>query len=153
MKLLLELVERFEGMHRVRSDGLVHAYICPAGHPTQGLGLLVGSLNVPPITTAEARARAIARLPYYVDATLAACPVLRTEPENVLWALSDFTFNLGGAALRGSTLRKRVNARDWPRVATELRRWVNGGGRRLPGLVTRREVEAQIILRAVGLAS
>lgn len=34
-----------------------------------------------------------------------------------------------------STLRRRVNQRDWPAAAKELRRWIYGGGRVLPGLV------------------
>jgi len=41
-----------------------------------------------------------------------------------------------------------VFQRDWPSAATELRRWVFGGGKVLPGLVTRREAEATCLLRA-----
>jgi len=48
--------------------------------------------------------------------------------------LVDFTFNLGTGRLQTSTLRRRVNQRDWEAVATELRRWVYGGGKVLPGL-------------------
>ena len=44
------------------------------------------------------------------------------------------------------TLRKRVDAQDWQGAARELRKWVFGGGRKLPGLVLRREAEAQRIL-------
>ena len=38
-------------------------------------------------------------------------------------------------------LRRRVNERNWPAPAAELRRWVLGGGKVLPGLVARREAE------------
>ncbi|MGK0674516.1 MAG: lysozyme, partial [Halothiobacillaceae bacterium] len=75
------------------------------------------------------------------NATLRYCPVLATEPEGRLAAIVDFTFNLGAGRLQTSTLRRRVNQRDWMAAATELRRWVYGGGKVLPGLVTRREAE------------
>ncbi|EPC3541486.1 glycoside hydrolase family protein [Aeromonas caviae] len=45
-----------------------------------------------------------------------------------------------------STLRRRVNQRDWTAAGQELRRWVYGGGKVLPGLVTRREAEVALIL-------
>ena len=80
--------------------------------------------------------------------TLRYCPVLATEPEGRLAAIVDFTFNLGGGRLQTSTLRRRVNQRDWAAAAMELRRWVYGGGRVLPGLVARREAEVPLILRS-----
>jgi len=58
----------------------------------------------------------------------------------------DFTFNLGGGPLQTSTLRRRVNQMDWASAATELRRWVDGGGKVWPVLVTRREAELALIL-------
>lgn len=67
--------------------------------------------------------------------------MLATEPEGRLAAIVDFTFNLGAGRLQTSTLRRRVNQRDWAAAATELRRWVYGGGKVLPGLVARREAE------------
>lgn len=78
-------------------------------------------------------------------ATLRYCPVLATEPENRLAAIVDFTFNLGAGRLQTSTLRRRVNQRDWAEAARELRRWVHGGGKVLPGLVARREAEVQLL--------
>ena len=80
-----------------------------------------------------------------LDATLRFCPVLATEPEGRLAAIVDFTFNLGAGRLQTSILRRRVNQRDWPAAGTELRRWVYGGGKVLPGLVARRSAEAALI--------
>jgi len=71
--------------------------------------------------------------------------VLATEPESRLAAIVDFTFNLGAGRLQTSTLRRRVNQRDWISVAQELRRWIYGGGKVLPGLVSRREAEAVLV--------
>jgi len=78
-------------------------------------------------------------------AALRYCPVLASEPEGRLAAIVDFTFNLGAGRLQTSTLRRRVNQRDWTGAAQELRRWVYGGGRLLRGLVLRREAEAVLI--------
>lgn len=81
-----------------------------------------------------------------LTATLRYCPVLATEPEGRLAAIVDFTFNLGAGRLQTSTLRRRVIQRDWAAATRELRRWVYGGGKVLPGLVARREVEARLIM-------
>lgn len=78
-------------------------------------------------------------------ATLRYCPVLATEPQRRLAAIVDFTFNLGAGRLQASTLRGRINQRDWTGAAQELLRWVYGGGRVLPGLVLRRGAEAILI--------
>jgi lysozyme len=81
-----------------------------------------------------------------LKATLRYCPVLANEPEGRLAAIVDFTFNLGTGRLQTSTLRRRVNQRDWQGAATELKRWVYGGGVILPGLVTRRAANAAMLL-------
>lgn len=60
-------------------------------------------------------------------------------------AIVDF-FNLGAGRLQTSTLRRRINQRDWTGAAAELRRWVYGGGKVLPGLVARRAAEAAWLL-------
>jgi len=73
------------------------------------------------------------------------CPVLAAEPEGRLAAIVDFTFNLGAGRLQTSTLRRRINQRDWAAAANELGRWVYGGGKVLPGLVTRRAAEVRLI--------
>ncbi len=57
----------------------------------------------------------------------------------------DFTFNLGAGRLQTSTLRRRINQMDWSSASQELQRWVYGGGKVLPGLVTRRRAEAALM--------
>jgi len=56
-------------------------------------------------------------------------------------ALCDFTYNVGAGNLKRSTLLKAVNAREDARVPSQLRRWVNAGGKPQRGLRTRRERE------------
>jgi lysozyme len=142
----IELAKRFEGFHRVpRADpGRARPYICPAGYWTIGYGHLCDPTH-PPITEAEAEAYLARDLETALAATLRYCPVLATEPEGRLAAIVDFTFNLGAGRLQTSTLRRRITQRDWAAARLELRRWVYGGGRVLPGLVARRDSEALLL--------
>lgn len=145
-KTAIELAKRFEGFHRVpRADpGRAHPYICPAGYWTIGYGHLCDPKH-PPITEAEAEIYLAHDLQAALAGTLRYCPVLATEPEVRLAAIVDFTFNLGAGRLQTSTLRRRINQRDWVAAGQELRRWVYGGGKVLPGLVARRLAEASLM--------
>jgi len=144
-----ELAKRFEGFERrVKRGTEITAipYVCPAGFWTIGYGHLCKPEHLP-VTEAEAEVYLARDLQTALVATLRYCPVLAAEPEGRLAAIVDFTFNLGAGRLQTSTLRRRVNQRDWASSAQELLRWVYGGGRPLPGLVTRREAEVELILR------
>ncbi len=142
----IDLAKRFEGFHRVPKvdPGRAHPYICPAGFWTVGYGHLCDPKH-PPISEAEAEVYLARDLQSALAATLRYCPVLATEPDGRLAALVDFTFNLGAGRLQMSTLRRRINQRDWSASAQELSRWIYGGGKVLPGLVARRRVEAALI--------
>ena len=144
----IALAKQFEGFHRVPKfdpDRRAHPYLCPAGYWTIGFGHLCDPKH-PPITEAEAEGYLTEDLKTALGATLRYCPVLGTEPEERLGAIVDFTFNLGGGRLQTSTLRRRLNQRDWASAASELGRWVYGGGRTLPGLVKRRDAEGTLLL-------
>lgn len=143
----VELAKRFEGFHRVpKNDPLrrAHPYICPAGFWTVGFGHLCKP-DHPPITETEAEFYLAQDLMTALTATLRYCPVLATESESRLAAIVDFTFNLGAGRLQTSTLRRRINQREWSCAAQELRRWVYGGGQILPGLVARRDGEIRLL--------
>lgn len=144
----IDLAKRFEGFHRVpkHDPGRAYPYLCPAHYWTVGYGHLCDP-NHPPITEEEAEAYLAFDLQTALAATLRYCPVLATEPEKRLAAIVDFTFNAGAGRLQTSTLRRRINQRDWAGSVTELRRWIHGAGRILPGLVARREAEAVLLHR------
>ncbi len=144
----IDLAKRFEGFERQVKRGIEIAavpYVCPAGFWTIGYGHLCAQ-DHSPITQDEAEAYLAQDLVKALRATLRYCPVLATEPERRLAAIVDFTFNLGAGRLQTSTLRRRINQRDWASAAQELRRWIYGGGRVLPGLVGRRNVEVLMLL-------
>jgi hypothetical protein len=70
--------------------------------------------------------------------------------DNQFAALVSFAFNAGNGALKGSTLRKKLNKKDYKGAAGEFRKWVYGTihGRKvlLPGLVRRRAQERNLFL-------
>ncbi len=142
----IDMAKRFEGLHRVpkHDPARAHPYICPAGYWTIGYGHLCDPQH-PPISEAQAEDYLAADLMTALKATLRYCPVLANEPERRLAAIVDFTFNLGAGRLQTSTLRRRVNQRDWLAAGWELRRWVRGGAKVLLGLVVRREAEARLL--------
>ena len=105
--------------------------------------------DYPPVTEADAENYLAADMAAALAATLRYCPVLLIQPENRLAAIVDFTFNLGVGRLQTSTLRRRINLMDWAGAALELRKWVHGGGRVLPGLVARRQAEIALMNQSI----
>ena len=142
----IDLAKHFEGFHRVpKIDPYrAHPYICPAGYWTVGYGHRCDQTH-PPITVDEAEDYLAQDLQTAIAATLRYCPLLAAESEGRLSAIVDFTFNLGAGRLQTSTLRRRVCQRDWVAAGQELRRWIYGGGKVLPGLVARREAESRLL--------
>jgi len=136
-KVAIDLAKSFEGFY-------AKPYICPAGFWTIGYGHLCKH-DHPRITQEQGLVYLESDLGKALQATLRHCPVLALESERRLAAIVDFTFNLGTGRLQTSTLRRRINAQDWPGAATQLMRWVHGGGRVLPGLVARRKAEAALL--------
>ena len=136
LSALYVLIKRFEGCKLM-------PYYCPAGVLTCGWGST--GLDVFPgraWTQEYADSRMLMDAQKFARGTLALCPSLTG---NKLSAIADFSYNLGIGRLKASTLRRKVNAGDWSGVPAELRKWVNGGGRRLQGLVLRREAEIALI--------
>ena len=119
-------------------------YICPAGFWTIAWGHLC-TKDHPPVTLEQGETYLSEDMMNALLATIRLCPVLMTEASDLLGSIVDFTFNLGAGRLQQSTLRRRINQRNWPEVRKELGKWVYGGGRKLPGLVLRRAAEIRFI--------
>lgn len=137
------LAKRFEGCR-------LRPYLCPAGVPTIGFGATYYENGVrvtlfdPEITKERAELLLVWMIKtVYLPAVVRLCPGIDCPYR--LAAIIDFAFNLGESNLRNSTLRRKINASDWAAVPTELRKWVNAGGRALKGLVLRREAEIGLI--------
>ena len=157
LDLAVALCKQFEGLHRVGPDGLIYPYICPAGYPTIGWGTVFKpdgtrvTMDHPPITRETADAWLMDEL-----RRVCASAVVRQCPELFAWslmngtwrafcAIADFTYNLGAGRLQTSTLRRKLKVLDWEGAKEQLRLWVRGGGKVLPGLVKRREAEAKLL--------
>lgn len=140
----LALIRQFEGFR-------ASPYLCPAGVPTIGYGSTRYANGTPvkltdsPITQVYADDIMRATLREYESAVCRYVQVPLTQ--NQFDALVDFAYNAGAKNLLTSTLLRLLNAGDYAGAAGQFGRWVNGGGKRLPGLVARREAERVLFLR------
>lgn len=137
----LDLIKEFEGF-------VPHIYKDAAGFPTIGYGHLILEHERKWFENGiseEAAERLLAQ-----DVRFAESAVLRLIKvpltDGQFDALVSFTFNLGGGALQRSTLRRKVNREEHTEVPEQFMRWVWAGGRRLKGLIRRREAEAQFYI-------
>lgn len=150
--LALPIIKRFEGLAKVRADGLIEAYPDPAHGwkvPTIGWGCTGPDIERATVWTLEQCEKRLGEEAHQrYPALLRASAILAGDgPRGA--AMLDFIFNLGTGAYSGSTLRRKVNEGEWEEAAAQCRRWVNAGGRKLPGLVLRREVEALMLERGL----
>lgn len=132
MERALEIARRFEGCR-------LAAYRDPVGIWTIGYGHTPAHEGQA-IDQATADALLLADMNTAAAAAMRLCPALVTRP-SCLEAVSDFVFNLGAGRLQASTLRRRINQGEWDLAAKEFGKWVLAGGRKLNGLVLRREAE------------
>jgi lysozyme len=138
----LNLIKEFEGF---RSK----PYLCSANVPTIGYGATYYpdgkkvTLNDAPITEDYAVKLLGSMLDTYEKAVDSFC---RDDiNQDQFDALVSFAYNLGNGSLKSSTLLKKVNANpNDPTIRDEFMKWVNGGGKKLPGLVRRRQAEADL---------
>jgi len=61
-------------------------------------------------------------------------------------SLVQFAYNIGPDALCKSTLMRKLNAGDYEGACNEMTKWVYAGGRKVQGLVNRREAERKLCL-------
>ena len=117
------------------------AYKCPAGVLTIGYGHTRGVNKGQVITEIQADVLLKGDL-LAVEKSINDLGLTLTQGQ--FDALVDFCFNLGRTKLLNSTLYVKIldNASD-DEIATQFRRWVYGGGKKLDGLVKRREWEVK----------
>lgn len=145
LELAAALCRRFEG-YRAKP------YLCPAGVPTIGYGSTYYAdgrkvtLEDAPMDEPAARELLLFELHHtYLPGVLRNCPGLITD-ERKCNAIVDFCYNLGIGRLQTSTLKRKVNAGDWEGAKEQLKLWTRGGGKVLPGLVSRRQAECDLFL-------
>jgi lysozyme len=67
--------------------------------------------------------------------------------DNQYAALVSLVYNIGGAKFKSSTLLKLLNQSKYEEAAEEFPRWVFSRGKRLAGLVKRRDAEKNLFLQ------
>lgn len=84
-------------------------------------------------------------------ADIAACvPQLADVSDEEAAAHLSFAFNVGSGKFCGSTLAAKLRAGDRAGACAELSRWINAGGKPLPGLVARRAAEREMCELGLG---
>jgi lysozyme len=149
----IDLIKSFEGL----SLKAYHGKVDPAGVDTIGYGTIVypptymGGKRVkvgdPNITEAQA----IEFLKWEVELKTKAVDLLLRDDltGNQFGALISFTYNLGEGALKGSTLRKKVNKNpNDPTIEQEFLKWDMASGQHVSGLQRRRAAEAKLYFTA-----
>jgi lysozyme len=151
----VELVKKFEGLHKLKEDGMVHAYRCVANRWTCGFGATRGVRSGVTWTKEYCELRLIEDLDEHGKIVKKYVNVPLTQSQYD--ALTSFVFNLGGGNFRSSTLLKKLNKGLYDEVPEQIMRWnkarVDGKLTPLRGLTRRRTAEAAIFSRDAQLPS
>ena len=129
----LDKIKEFEGFSNT-------AYRCPAGVWTCGFGTTKGITATTRCTRAEAE-QWLKRDLAPIEAYLNTITEIDTYPKFA--SLCSFIYNLGMGNFNSSTLLKKIKAgAATGEIQAQFRRWVYANGKKLKGLVKRREWEA-----------
>lgn len=132
---LKQLIRSFEGLE-------LKAYLCPAGVLTIGIGHTKGVKKGDVITEKKAY-ELLEEDIKPIEEYLNKLNVCNTQGE--FDALVDFIFNLGVGNFKSSTLYKYIKQKKTDKeICDQLMRWVYAGGKKLSGLVKRREAECDL---------
>lgn len=132
--ILIAKIKEFEGYRSRAYRDAVGVWTCGYGH--------TGRVNAKTSCT-QAQADAWLRQDLApLEKVLSGIKEIDTQGK--LDACLDFCFNLGlGNFLRSTLLKTIKEDKDDKRIKAEFMRWVYAGGRKLDGLVKRREWEAK----------
>lgn len=133
---MYELLKEYEGFRPV-------AYKCPAGQWTIGYGSTTytdGGQVQPGDTITKEEAEEL--VDWY-------CKHKITYPKGDFSAsqkeaLCSLIYNIGQANFNRSTLKKMIEAENWPEAERQWLRWTRANGKVLLGLVKRREAECKL---------
>ena len=137
-EVLIEKIKEFEGLR-------LEAYLDEGGVPTIGYGHTGADVIMGDRISAYWANHLLKADLYDVELAVDLLGVARTQGQ--FDALVSFAYNLGIGRLQRSTLLKVIREGGSKRAITkEFKRWVYADGKRLPGLVKRREWEAERFL-------
>ena len=137
----LELIGNAEGCRRA-------TYICPAGIATDGIG------NTHGVATGRRKTDQQIANDWQRNILDAETCVNRYAggarlPDNTFSAAASIAFNAGCPTMQKSTMFRYFRQGQLVAGCNEFPRWVYAGGKKLPGLVIRRQAEKQLCLEGV----
>ena len=131
----ISLIKSFEGCE-------LTAYRCSANVPTIGFGHTAGVSDGDTCTQEEAENMLAEDLEEFEDYVK---NYVESElQQNEFDALVAWTYNLGPANLKESTMLKELNSGNFEEVPRQMKRWNRAGGEVLDGLIRRREAESRL---------
>lgn len=137
----IAIIRKYEGLK-------LKSYLCPANIWSIGYGATFyenGTRVLPNERITMDRADKLLHFQVKLFADEVRKTVKSKLNDNQLGALVSFCFNVGGAQFSRSTLARKANINpNDPTIRAEFMRWTRGGGKVLPGLVKRREEEANL---------
>lgn len=136
MALCLPITAHYEGLR-------TKAYLDPIGLKTVCYGETVADMNKT-YTKEQCGEMLSIRLGYFATMVDKLVTVDITPQEHASYA--SFAYNVGLKTFQDSTLLKKLNAGEHIAACNQLTRFVYAGGKKLQGLVARREAERQLCL-------
>jgi GH24 family phage-related lysozyme (muramidase) len=146
----IDLMHEFEGLHKLRANGMVQSYLCPAKVWTIGWGStgkdpfnggMIGPNTVWTRQQCDLRfEQHLAQFEQAVRDGIGKAPTSQAQFD----AMVCLTYNIGAAGFRRSTVLRKHNMGDFDGAARAFLMWVKAGGKTLRGLVRRREAEAAL---------
>lgn len=124
-------------------------YLCPASVLTQGIGHTGNGVGIAASVTDKQIAK------WFAEDLIEAQNCIESNvekkigrqiPQGVFDGIGSYIFNTGCTKFRSSTMYQNLLAQDYVAACNQLPRWVYGGGKVLPGLVTRRGQEKALCL-------
>lgn len=139
----MKLLEQFEGLR-------LEAYLDSASIATIGWG----SIKYPngnkvklgdKITKSQAKEYKLHDLKEFESTVNTSVKVPLTQ--NQYDALVSLSYNIGSGAFKNSTLLKKLNSGDYKGAAEQFLVWNKAGGKKVQGLVNRREAERNLFIK------
>ena len=115
-----------------------YGHTSAAGNPRVTSGMVITQERADAIFKADLR-----KFEAYVDEWVKV-PLTQNQYD----ALVSFVYNVGPGNFKGSTLLRKLNAKDYSGAADEFLKWNKSGGRFIQGLANRRAAERQLFSRS-----
>jgi GH24 family phage-related lysozyme (muramidase) len=149
----LTLSKKWEGLHRLRADGLIEAYPDPIGIWTIGYGSIFHLDESRPVRHGDVITELTALRWLQAEVEEKATRVEQLCKVSLMQCMFDalvsFAYNVGieEGGFKTSTLLRKLNQEDYEGSAKEFDRWINANGKPFQGLINRRNEEEALFRR------